>query len=105
VTFYHHFAREAGGRARPRVCDGPICKLHGCDALLDELSPRGATAMPCAGRCDEPIPVLVADEALVGRPGAALASEPSPLPPPNPGGLEECCFAHVREAGRASLAG
>ncbi len=105
VTFYHHIARIEGGKQRPRVCDGPVCKLNGCDALLDQLAPEGATAMPCAGRCDDPIPVLRGDEFLVGRVGAPLAAEGTPLPPPNPGGVTECCFAHIRDAGRASLAG
>lgn len=105
VTFYHHLSREPGGRGRPRVCDGPACKLAGSDALLDELAPQGATPMPCAGRCDEPIPVLRGDAFLVGRVGAELEERPTPLPPPNPGGLEECCFAHLREPDRASLAG
>ena len=72
VTFCHHFAREEGGRDRPRVCDGPICKLNGCDELLEELKGEGATAMPCAGRCDEPIPVLRGDDYLLGRAGQGL---------------------------------
>src|SRR5690242_15887694 len=55
VTFYHHFAREAGGKVWPRVCDGPVCRTKGSLALLAELAPLGASAMPCAGRCDEPI--------------------------------------------------
>jgi len=105
VTFYHHFSTVAGGKARPRVCDGPICKLHGCDQLLAELAGEGATAMPCAGRCDEPIPVLRGDEYLLGRPGGELSSAVPPLPPPNPGGAGECCFASIREPGRATLAG
>ena len=103
VTFYHHFSRSEGGRDRPRVCDGPVCKLKGCDDLLAELD--GATTMPCAGRCDEPIPVLRGDQQLVGLPGAGLSARPTPIPPPNPGGLEECCFAQVRKPGRAGLRG
>ena len=103
VTFYHHFSRVEGGRDRPRVCDGPICKLHGCDALIAELD--GATAMPCAGRCDQPIPVLKADAYLLGVAGQGVQEAATPLPPPNPGGAQECCFAHIREPGRASLEG
>ncbi len=103
VTFYHHFSREPGGRDRARVCDGPICKLRGCDALLAEID--GATPMPCAGRCDEPVPVIQGDRYLVGVPGEGLREAPTPLPPPNPGGLEECCFAHIRKPDRATLAG
>jgi NADH-quinone oxidoreductase subunit F len=102
VTFYHHFARVPGGKSLPRVCDGPICKLNGCERLMQEL---GATPMPCAGRCDEPIPVLRGDELLVGLRAQDLESRASPLPPANPGGLEECCFAHIREKGRATLDG
>lgn len=102
VTFYHHFARAPGGKARARVCDGPICKLHDCDRLMAEL---GGEPMACSGRCDEPVAVLRADQVLVGTRARTLASHPSPLPPPNPGGLEECCFAHIREEGRATLAG
>ena len=103
VTFYHHFSRVEGGRGRPRVCDGPICKLKGADELLGELD--GATAMPCAGRCDDPIPVLRADHYLVGAPGQELRETPAPFPAPNPGGREECCFAHLRDEARVTLAG
>ena len=103
VTFYHHFARVPGGRDRPRVCDGPICKLKGADELLGQL--EGATAMPCAGRCDDPIPVLKADAFLVGQPGGELSETPAPRPAPNPGGREECCFAGLRDEARATLAG
>ena len=71
VTFYHHFARTPGGKESPRVCDGPICKLHGCDDLRAQL--EGATSMPCAGRCDEPVPVL---QTTSGPPHSA------PLVPP-----------------------
>jgi NADH-quinone oxidoreductase subunit F len=105
VTFYHHFSTVAGGKARPRVCDGPICKLNGCDELLAELADEGATTMPCAGRCDEPIPVLRGDEYLLGRAGEGLTAADAPLPPPNPGGVEECCFGGIREPGRATLEG
>jgi len=101
VTFYHHFSREKGGHSRPRVCDGPICKLKGCDSLLAEL--EGATPMPCAGRCDDPIPVLVGDRYMHGLPEGELKETPAPLPTGNPAGLEECCFSGIREEGRASL--
>lgn len=103
VTFYHHFARTPGGRNAPRVCEGPICKLNGSDQLLSEL--EGATPMPCAGRCDEPIPVLQGDHYLVGVPGEGLLQAPTPLPPPHPGSGEECCFANVRAPGRSTLEG
>ena len=59
VTFYHHFSRESDRpQSAPRVCTGPVCSLRGGQALLAALADQGATAMPCAGRCDQPIPVL-----------------------------------------------
>ena len=103
VTFYHHFSREAGGHAKPRVCDGPICKLKGCDQLIDEL--EHAVPMPCAGRCDDPIPVLVGGRYLHAVPGQGLQETPAPLPPKNPSQNQECCFSGIREPGRATLAG
>ncbi|QDU83216.1 NADH-quinone oxidoreductase subunit 1 [Planctomycetes bacterium Pla163] len=107
VTFYHHFAREEGGLERPRVCDGPICRCKGSQELIAKL--EGATPMPCAGRCDEPIPVLVGHSYLVGSADGTLEERPTPLPAPNPfvaaGRFEECCFAQIREPGRATLDG
>jgi NADH:ubiquinone oxidoreductase subunit F (NADH-binding) len=103
VTFYHHFAREAPGQSAPRVCDGPICRMHGAEALLHALP--GATPMPCAGRCDAPIPVLVGATTRVGRSAQALRPEPSPMPPPYPGSTGECVFAEIRTPGRATFAG
>ena len=105
ITFYHHLARRPGGWNAPRVCTGPICRLRGADALLDVLEEDGATAMPCAGRCDQPIPVLRGGELLVGTNARGLAPRPSPLPPPHPAGVEECVFASIREPGRAGLEG
>ncbi|MCE7870305.1 hypothetical protein DYH09_08000 [bacterium CPR1] len=98
VTFYHHFARKPGGKAAPRVCTGPVCCQHGALDLVQKL---GATEMPCAGRCDQPVPVLAGDQVLDPH-GQPLLS---PLPVPNPGGCEECVFAHIREPGRSNLAG
>jgi NADH-quinone oxidoreductase subunit F len=105
TTFYHHFAREMGGLHAPRVCTGPVCRLRGSDQLLAALADQGATAMPCAGRCDEPIPVLQGHHYLVGAPDGALIERPTPLPPPNPGGMEECVFHAIRQPGRATLDG
>jgi len=105
VTFYHHFAREQGGLQAPRVCTGPVCCLRGGHELLAALTAQGATAMPCAGRCDEPIPVLVGHHYLVGQADGTLAEHATPLPPPNPGGIEECVFADIRKPDRATLAG
>jgi NADH-quinone oxidoreductase subunit F len=103
VSFYHHFSREPGGLEAPRVCTGPICKMHGADALLGALD--GATAMPCSGRCDEPIPILRGHDTLIGLSAESLESRPSPLPPATPDSIEECVFAHIRESDRASLDG
>ncbi|MCB0080591.1 MAG: NAD(P)H-dependent oxidoreductase subunit E, partial [Caldilineaceae bacterium] len=105
VTFYHHFAREEGGLYAPRVCTGPVCRLRGGDGLLAALADQGATAMPCAGRCDEPIPVLVGHHYVVGQPDGALTEQPTPLPPPNPGRIDECVFHAIRVEGRATLDG
>ncbi|MFN8443692.1 MAG: NADH-ubiquinone oxidoreductase-F iron-sulfur binding region domain-containing protein [Caldilineaceae bacterium] len=105
VTFYHHFAREQGGMQQPRVCTGPVCSLHGAEQLLNNLDDRGATPMPCAGRCDEPIPVLIGHEQWVGDATGRLSRKPTPLPPPNPGGIEECIFAFIRQPERNTLAG
>ena len=105
VTFYHHFATVPGGKARPRVCDGPICRLNCCGELEAALAAEGATSMPCAGRCDEPVPVLRGDDYLVGHASGELVERPTPLPPPNPGGLAECCFETIRVADNATLDG
>ena len=61
--------------------------------------------MPCPGRCDEPVAVLRGGEILLGRSAGELSASPSPLPAPNPGGLEECVFASIREPGRSTLEG
>ena len=103
VTFYHHFSRTPGGHLAPRVCTGPICSLRGSQMLLDQL--QGAVPMPCAGRCDAPIPVLRDGRILAGARADALSPVPSLLPLPNPGAIEECVFAQLREPGRATLAG
>lgn len=105
VTFYHHFSRHEPGKAAPRVCTGNVCCWKGGEALLEQLQAEGAEPMPCAGRCDEPIPVLWGDRVLVGDRKENLQHRESPLPVANPGGLEECVFAHIREAGRATLSG
>ncbi|MEO0480969.1 MAG: NADH-ubiquinone oxidoreductase-F iron-sulfur binding region domain-containing protein [Planctomycetota bacterium] len=105
VTFYHFFARVPEGRNAPRVCDGPVCRTRGSQELLDKLRAEGATPMPCAGRCDEPIPVLKADRYLIGSADGSLVEQPTPIPVPNPGGIEECAFSGIREQGRATLCG
>ncbi len=107
VTFYHHFSRDADGLDRPRVCDGPVCGMRGADVLMASLRAAGhdVQAMPCPGRCDQPVPVIHRGTVLTGRTASTLESGPSPLPPPPPNGLEECVFAGIRRSGRATLAG
>ena len=105
VDFYHHLSRTAGGQRASRVCTGPVCRLlGGSDSLLGALE-EGATSMPCAGRCDQIVPVLRGDCVYVGSHAEDLQALPSPLPPENPGGYEECVFASIREADRATLDG
>jgi NADH-quinone oxidoreductase subunit F len=104
ISFYHHLATEPGGKEKPRVCDGPVCRLRGAENILRELG-EGATTMPCPGRCDEPVAILRGDEVALGLSAGELTSTPSPLPAPNPGGLEECVFGSIREEGRSSLDG
>jgi len=104
VTFYHHLSRDKqeGG---PRVCTGPVCRLKGGLDLLDELKKDGATTMPCAGRCDDPVPVLRDGHALSGTRAASLKAHPSPLPPSNCTSYEECVFSAIRQEGRSKLDG
>jgi NADH-quinone oxidoreductase subunit F len=103
VTFYHHFADAGGDLASPRVCTGPICRMHGAEALLESLD--GATPMPCSGRCDEPVPVLIDGRTFVGPAADALVPRDTPVPPPHRNGDEECVFRHIREPDRSTLDG
>ena len=103
ITFYHHFSRSSPGQSLPRVCTGPICKHHGADQLLESL--EGATPMPCAGLCDDPIPVIRGNQVLVGLSEDDLRLQPSPMPATNPGDSEECVFAAIREPNRQILTG
>ncbi|MDQ3247705.1 MAG: NAD(P)H-dependent oxidoreductase subunit E [Chloroflexota bacterium] len=105
ITFYHHFHREPQGLHALRVCTGPVCCLQGGKEILAALHAQGATAMPCAGRCDEPVPVLQGHRVLIGTSAAELTYKPTPLPVPNPGGIEECIFAAIREPLRNTLGG
>ena len=105
VTFYHHFARETPGQDAPRVCTGPVCRLQGGLEILEALKDEGATEMPCAGRCDDCVPVLRGHQVFVGKQVDGLSAQPSPLPPPYPGDGEECIFAEIREPGRSTLTG
>ena len=105
LTFYHHFAREAPGQEAPRVCTGPVCRLQGGLEILAALKDEGATPMPCAGRCDDCIPVLKGHEVSVGKQVDMLSVQPTSLPPPYPGDGEECIFAEIREPERNTLSG
>lgn len=105
LTFYHHLSRIPGGQQAPRVCTGPICCQKGALGILEDLRKDGATPMPCAGRCDEPVPVLFGNEVRVGSSASDLVARPSPLPPASHGSHEECVFAAIRTPGRAGLAG
>ena len=105
VTFYHHFSRAEGGLQRPRVCTGPVCCQRGALEIVESLD--GAEEMPCSGRCDDPVPVLIGHETFVANaPFHTLQRRiSSPVPVPNPGGREECVFAAIREPDRESLDG
>ena len=105
VTFYHHFARAEGGLQRPRICTGPVCRQRGALEIIESL--EGTEEMPCAGRCDDPVPLLIGHETfVVSAPLHTLQRRiSSPLPVPNPGGREECVFAEIREPERDSLDG
>ena len=105
VTFYHHFSRAEGGLQRPRVCAGPVCCQRGALEIVESLD--GAEEMPCSGRCDDPVPVLIGHETFVANaPFHTLQRRiSSPVPVPNPGGREECVFAAIREPDRESLDG
>ena len=105
VTFYHHFSREEPGKSAPRVCTGNVCCLNGGNELLESMKDQGATPMPCAGRCDDMIPVIIDDKAWVGLTKDSLEHRATPMPPVNPGGIEECVFGSIREPGRATLTG
>jgi NADH-quinone oxidoreductase subunit F len=105
ITFYHHFSREPGGLEAPRVCDGPVCRTRGSRTILAALAHEGASAMPCAGRCDDPVPVLRGHQTVTGTSPYQLEPRGSPLPPPAPEGVEECVFRHIRERVRGTLDG
>ncbi len=105
LTFYHHFAHEAPGQNAPRVCTGPVCRLQGGLEILEALKTEGATAMPCAGRCDDCVPVLKGHQVLTGKQVDTLSVQQTPLPPLYPGDGEECIFAEIRQPNRRTLAG
>ena len=49
--------------------------------------------------------MLIGHGQWVGDAAGNLVRRPTPLPPPNPGGIEECVFAQIRQPGRNTLAG
>lgn len=103
VTFYHHFSRQSEHKDF-RVCTGPVCQFRGGPELLKTLGKR-ASKMPCAGRCDDPIPVIHGKHLIVGTSLESLINRPSPLPPRNPAGIEECVFSFIRDPDRKTIAG
>jgi NADH-quinone oxidoreductase subunit F len=106
VTFYHHFSREPGGLAAPRVCTGNVCCLRGGRELYEMLKPLGASEMPCSGRCDEAgVPVLFGHETRVGNWPQNLVAKASPIPPPPVAGITEFLFSDIRKPDRNTLAG
>ena len=107
VTFYHHFSRDEGGLERPRVCVGPVCRTRGAQGLMAALESQGhrPMAMPCPGRCDEPVPVLRGHQVHIGDAQGALTYSPPLLPPAPPAAMQECVFAEIRSPDRASLTG
>lgn len=105
LTFYHHFSMEAPGQNAPRVCTGPVCRLQGGLEILQELKTENATPMPCAGRCDDCIPVIKGHEVLTGKNVETLKVHPTPLPPAYPGDGEECIFAEIREPHQNTIEG
>ena len=49
--------------------------------------------MPCAGRCDAPIPVIIEDDVFTLAASGQLTNQPSPIPRDNPAEIEECLFS------------
>ncbi len=105
ITFYHHFSRSKPGRSAPRVCTGNVCSLNGGNEILESLRAEGATPIPCAGRCDDMVPVLRGDQVWVGSNADTLEHRATPLPAPNPGAIEECVFRHIRTPDRSTIEG
>jgi hypothetical protein len=62
-----------------------------------------AMAVPCAGGCHDPIPVLVGTGILVGSAAGTLEPRMALLSGPKPDGSEECVFAHIHTPGRAMI--
>jgi len=105
ISFYHHLITEPAEKGAPKVCTGPVCCMNGGEELLEQLIQKGATAMPCAGRCDEPVPVLQKDKVFTGLSVGELSPTIAALPLSNPDNYEECVFKYIREDQRASIEG
>ena len=103
ITFYHHFSKELPGKSSPRICTGPICSLQGSKSLLKDFD--HAVEMPCAGRCDAPIPVIIEDDVFTLAASGQLTNQPSPIPRDNPAEIEECLFSNLRDPNRKTLRG
>ncbi len=82
-----------------------MCCLNGGGEILEALKSEGATSMPCAGRCDDMVPVIRGDRVLVGPDAHSLQHRATRIPDANPGGKEECVFRHIREEARNTLDG
>ena len=93
VTFYHHFSRTPPGQSAPRVCTGPVCCLVGGNEILAALK-----AKMVQRQCRVPGAVMILcrfskdTKYLSAWIRMGLKPKPSPLPPPNPGGIDECVF-------------
>lgn len=105
ITFYHHLDQKPPGHSAPRVCQGPVCCLRGSGDWLKILQSKSPKSMACAGRCDDPIPVLIGKDSFVAQADGTLSNRPSPLPIPNPSGFEECLFAKIRNPHRSKWSG
>lgn len=103
ATFYHHLTLGNGSRSEPRVCTGPVCRLRGSEQWLADGT--DAHPMACAGRCDIPVPILQGDSTHRLTENSLEPAARGPLPVPNPGGLPECIFEHIRQPVQATYEG
>ncbi len=111
VTFYALLYDRPTARTILRVCTGPVCALHGAQALVEALearleTPRGeptpdgrwmVEAVPCLGLCDHPVAALYGLEprgALKPEDPEALLAEAASRP-----------VTHVDGPGRRLTAG
>ena len=71
--------------------------------LLESMRKDGAIAMPCCGRCDQPVPVLHAQYMEGGSTYSNSVGQPSPVPEDNTGGFVESGFADIRSSRRSRI--